>query len=195
MFFFSSVFAGLLLLLLSLPLNGCKDEFTTDPEYKLTMPDSLLFDTVISQTISPTAAFKIYNKTEEDIKIASITLNSSLNYFKININGKSGTSFSNVELRSGDSLFVFVQIVADCIRPRIRLVPALSSRTDCQAQVPGALWLTSQPVRTASNWWVSADQYRSRYLTISLSVFIRYMAKRVLQYPILHMFSSRLSRA
>lgn len=113
MFFFSSVFAGLLLLLLSLPFNGCKDEFTTDPEYKLTMPDSLLFDTVISQTISPTAAFKIYNKTEEAIKIASITLNSSLNYFKININGKSGTSFSNVELRSGDSLFVFVQIVAD----------------------------------------------------------------------------------
>ncbi len=109
----NSLFVGIFLLGICLQNSGCKDDFTTDPEYKLTMPDSLLFDTIISETISPTAMFKIYNKTEEDIKIASILLVSQLNYFKINVNGKSGTSFSNVELLSGDSLYIFVQIVAD----------------------------------------------------------------------------------
>ncbi len=109
----NSVFLGLLLLGVFFSNSGCKDEFTNDPDFKLSMPDSLLFDTVISQTISPTAEFKIYNRTKEDIKIESIVLDSKYNFFKINVNGKSGTSFSNVEIRSGDSLYVFVQIVVE----------------------------------------------------------------------------------
>ena len=109
----NSVFLGLLLLGVFFSNSGCKDEFTNDPDFKLSMPDSLRFDTVISQTNSPTAEFKIYNRTKEDIKIASIVLDSKDNFFKINVNGKSGTSFSNVEIRSGDSLYVFVQIVVE----------------------------------------------------------------------------------
>lgn len=111
-YFLNGIWASLILLGICFSHNGCKDEFTTDSEYKLTMPDSLSFDTVISQTISPTAVFKIYNETKEDIKIASLVLESHSNYFQINVNGKSGTSFSNLEILSGDSLYVFVQIVA-----------------------------------------------------------------------------------
>ena len=113
LYFSNSVFIGLLLLCTFFSNSGCKDEFTNDPDFKLTIPDSLLFDTVISQTISPTAEFKIYNRTKEDIKIESIILESQHNYFKINVNGKSGTSFSNIEILSGDSLYFFVQIVVE----------------------------------------------------------------------------------
>lgn len=109
----NSVFIGLLLLGIFFSNSGCKDDFTNNPDFKLSIPDSLLFDTVISQTISPTAEFKIYNRTKEDIKIESIILESKNNFFKINVNGKSGTSFSNVEILSGDSLYVFVQIVVE----------------------------------------------------------------------------------
>lgn len=92
--------------------QSCKDEFTTNSDYKLTMPDSLLFDTILTQTISPTAVFKVYNHEKENIKISSITLHSDMNYFMVNVNGKSGTSFSDIEILAGDSLYVFVQIVA-----------------------------------------------------------------------------------
>ena len=112
-YIFNGMWIGLFLLGICFSHSGCKDEFTTDPENKLTMPDSLLFDTVFSKTISPTAIFKVYNETKENIKISSIVLESQSNYFQINVNGKSGTSFSDVEILSGDSLYVFVQIVAD----------------------------------------------------------------------------------
>ena len=118
----NSIFIGLLLLGIFFSNSGCKDEFTNDPDYKLSIPDSLLFDTVISQTISPTAEFKIYNRTKEDIKIESIVLESQHNFFKINVNGKSGTSFSNVEILSGDSLYVFVQIVVEEIGGNVPLL-------------------------------------------------------------------------
>lgn len=92
--------------------QSCKDDFTTNSDYKLTMCDSILFDTILTQTISPTAIFKIYNKEQVNIKISSITLQSEKNYFKVNVNGKSGTSFSDVEILAGDSIFVFVKIIA-----------------------------------------------------------------------------------
>jgi hypothetical protein len=112
-YFLNSFFAGLLLLGVCVTHSGCKDEFTTDSAYRLSMPDSLLFDTILTQTLTPTASFKIYNDTEEDIKIESILLQSEKNFFKININGQSGTSFSNVKIYAKDSMFIFVQFIAD----------------------------------------------------------------------------------
>lgn len=93
---------------------GCKDDFTTDSSYKLTLSaDTLKFDTVLTKTLSPTAVLKVYNKNKEDIRISSIVLNSETNYFKINVNGKVGTRFSDMDILAGDSLFIFVEISAE----------------------------------------------------------------------------------
>lgn len=93
---------------------SCKDDFTTDSSFKLTLStDTLNFDTILTQTLSPTAVLKVYNRNKEDIKISSIILDSKYNYFKININGKAGTQFSDMEILAGDSLFIFVEIVAE----------------------------------------------------------------------------------
>lgn len=90
---------------------SCKDDFTSDSSCKLTLSvDTLKFDTVFTQTLSPTAVLKVYNKNKEDINISSIVLNSDYNFFKINVNGKVGTHFTDMEILSGDSIFIFVEI-------------------------------------------------------------------------------------
>lgn len=92
---------------------SCKDDFTTDSQYRLTLSvDTLKLDTILTQTISSTNIVKVYNQTEEDIKVASILFESEKGYFQINVNGKAGRSFSDVKIASGDSLYIFVQIMA-----------------------------------------------------------------------------------
>lgn len=97
--------------MLSLFSQSCKDDFTTDPQYRLTFStDTLKIDTIFTETLSPTNVVMVYNNTEKDIQISSILLESINNYFQINVNGKAGTQFSDVKIASGDSLFIFVQI-------------------------------------------------------------------------------------
>ncbi len=98
-------------LLFSLLAQSCKDDFTTDAKYKLSFSlDTLKIDTIFTQMLSPTNVIMVYNKTDEDIKVSSILLESTSNYFQVNVNGKAGNQFSDVKIASGDSLFVFVQI-------------------------------------------------------------------------------------
>ncbi len=92
---------------------SCKDDFTSDSSYKLTLSaDTLEFDTIFTQTLSPTAVLKVYNNNKEDINISSLILKSEKNYFKINVNGKTGTQFTDMKILSGDSLFIFVEFAA-----------------------------------------------------------------------------------
>lgn len=91
---------------------SCKDDFTHDAKYRLSFSmDTLKIDTVFSESLTPTNAIMVYNHTEEDILVNSVWLESEHHYFQINVNGKSGSSFSDVKLMSGDSLFIFVQAV------------------------------------------------------------------------------------
>ncbi len=52
----------------------------------------------------------VYNRTSENIRIEKVSLHSEYNCFQINVNGQSGIEFHNIELRSKDSLHIFVQI-------------------------------------------------------------------------------------
>lgn len=73
--------------------------------------DTVFLDTVFNQARSETYAVKIYNKEDKDIKIPRIFLekgNGSL--YRINVDGRPGTQFTNVPLRKNDSLYVFVEI-------------------------------------------------------------------------------------
>ena len=73
--------------------------------------DTVFLDTVYSQVRSETYAVKIYNNEDKDVMIPKISLgsgNSSL--YRINVDGKAGTNFTNIPLRKKDSLFIFVEI-------------------------------------------------------------------------------------
>ena len=73
--------------------------------------DTLVLDTVYNQVRSETYAVKVYNKEDKDIKIPKISLQGgTASQYRLNVDGKSGTEFTDVPLRKNDSLFIFVEI-------------------------------------------------------------------------------------
>ncbi len=73
--------------------------------------DTIFLDTVYNQVRSETYAVKIYNDEDNDVMIPRIALQSgSSSLYRINVDGKAGTDFSNIPLRKKDSLYVFVEI-------------------------------------------------------------------------------------
>lgn len=102
--------AGLLILLMQ-SMAGCiSDDFTTSPSDILTFSaDTVSFDTVFTDLGTPTARLKVYNKAKKAVNISSIRFASDDSNFSMNVDGQSGTSFSDVEIRGGDSIFVFIE--------------------------------------------------------------------------------------
>jgi len=92
-----------------------RDNFSDSPSLKLKFSaDTVLFDTVFTTIGSSTRYLKVYNKSNSDVRISSIRLaGGSTSPFRINVDGMSGTTFSDIPLRSKDSLFVFVEVTVD----------------------------------------------------------------------------------
>lgn len=89
---------------------SCKDDYTTGSTYQLRFStDTIAFDTIFSKVLTSTRIAKVYNTSEENVLIESISLLSESSCFQINVNGMSGKQFTNQELKSGDSLFIFIQ--------------------------------------------------------------------------------------
>ena len=95
-------------------LAGCnRDDITFDAPTQLLRfsTDTVFCDTVYNQMRSETYAVKVYNKEDKDVKIPRIYLEGgSASQYRINVDGKVGTDFSQVALRKKDSLYVFVEI-------------------------------------------------------------------------------------
>ncbi|MDD4515949.1 hypothetical protein [Massilibacteroides sp.] len=108
-----------LLLILALPLfYGCsdlEDNYSTNPNHKLTFSvDTLAFDTVFTTIGSTTKKFMVYNKNKEAINIESILLKGQGNSgFRMNVDGRKGTEFSNIGILPKDSMYVFVEVTVD----------------------------------------------------------------------------------
>ncbi|MDE6377899.1 MAG: right-handed parallel beta-helix repeat-containing protein, partial [Duncaniella sp.] len=63
-------------------------------------------------TLTPThtARFKAYNRGDKVLSISSVTLREERQgTFRINVDGMSGHSFRDVEIRPGDSIYIFVE--------------------------------------------------------------------------------------
>ena len=73
--------------------------------------DTLVFDTVFTTIGSTTKQFKIYNKENKTVTIDEVELMGGANSpFRMNLDGLSGTTFSDLNLAGNDSLFVFVDV-------------------------------------------------------------------------------------
>lgn len=73
--------------------------------------DTVFLDTVYNQVRSETYAVKVYNDEDKDVIIPRISLgNGASSLYKINIDGKPGTDFSDIPLRRKDSMYIFVEI-------------------------------------------------------------------------------------
>ena len=104
------------LLLNMLPAcDGLDDHYSTNPTYRLSFStDTLAFDTIFSTIGSTTRQFMIYNKNSEPLSIESIMLASGESTgFRMNVDGRKGSSFNNVGILANDSMYVFVEVTVD----------------------------------------------------------------------------------
>lgn len=93
-------------------LTACKDDddFTSNSSYKVSFSaDTISFDTIFTDMLTATKRIMVYNTTNENIRIDRIYLKTDYNCFQVNVNGRSGAEWHDVELRSDDSMYVFVQ--------------------------------------------------------------------------------------
>ena len=110
-------FIALTLLLFATSLNSCrKENFYNGSNSILSFSaDTLRFDTVFTQLSTVTRYFKIENKTNTSVLLNKISLRNwhGLGTFRINVDGTSGTSFTNVEVPAKDYIYVFVEATVD----------------------------------------------------------------------------------
>ena len=106
------------LFLSSFIFHSCIDEkISSNPSLKLSFSkDTLLFDTVFTTIGSSTSKIMVYNPNKENVNISAVWLEKGADsYYHINVDGEQRTNnhFTNVELRAGDSLFIFVEVKVD----------------------------------------------------------------------------------
>ncbi len=92
-----------------------KDNFEDSPDFRLDFSvDTLFFDTVFNTIGSATRTVKVYNRGKNPVRISTLDLeNDPNNSFRVNVDGLSGTNFSDVEILGEDSLFIFVEVTVD----------------------------------------------------------------------------------
>lgn len=99
------------LLLLAFQFTGCKKKNLFSNENLSFSVDTVLFDTVFTTIGSTTKNFKFYNNSNRPVKIEQIELTGGENSpFRINVDGVSGKSFSEIDLEGNDSMYVFVEV-------------------------------------------------------------------------------------
>lgn len=103
-------------LVVTLSFTSCiEDSFTTSSNDVLEFScDTLAFDTVFTELGTPTKKFTVYNRHKKMINISSVKLaGTSGGRFYLNVDGRTGEEFHDVEIRGEDSIFVFVEAYID----------------------------------------------------------------------------------
>lgn len=107
----------LLLFLFTIIASSCRkeDAFSDSSSLKLSFSaDSVIFDTVFTSIGSVTKQLMIYNTSNNKIKISNLTLNKGdLSAYRINVDGESGSTFNDIDIHGGDSIYVFVRVTID----------------------------------------------------------------------------------
>ena len=105
----SVVYACAILLIGIFAVSCNHHNFNTDAELTFST-DTLLFDTVFTTTTSITRSFTVTNPTSEPVKLDIFLAGSNNSYYSINVDGRAGTEFHDVEIAAHDSIFVFVKV-------------------------------------------------------------------------------------
>ncbi|RFC54684.1 hypothetical protein DXU93_06765 [Brumimicrobium aurantiacum] len=96
---------------MSVYLSSCKKDILFSSENLSFSVDTVLFDTVFTTVGSTTQQLKIYNKANQPVQVDHVTLVGGDNSpYRINLDGVSGTSFSDFTIPAKDSLFMFVEV-------------------------------------------------------------------------------------
>lgn len=72
--------------------------------------DTIYLDTVFTSISSATYSLKVYNRTNEDLSIPSISLKKGeASAYRLNVDGLPGKSFENMEILAKDSIYIFIE--------------------------------------------------------------------------------------
>ncbi|MGL4993821.1 MAG: choice-of-anchor Q domain-containing protein [Bacteroidales bacterium] len=97
---------------LCLLTSSCMDdiEYSNNPNKELTFSnDTIRFDTLFSNVPSTTKWIKVYNRNREHLLIEEIKLNNNNSSYRLNVDGEHGKSFTDIEIRGNDSLYIAVE--------------------------------------------------------------------------------------
>ena len=105
---------GIITVVGSFTMTSCKKNINYSGSNLEFSTDTLFFDTVFTSIGSTTKRFKIYNGDNKTLKVEQIELiGGASSPFRINVDGIPGTNFADIEIESGDSLFIFVEVTID----------------------------------------------------------------------------------
>lgn len=105
-----------LILIIPALFTACKKEPSLDSQLSsLTFStDTVLFDTVFTTIGSTTQRFRIYNNSNQPLKIDEVLLGKkTTSQFRFNIDGFTGPRVTDIEIPANDSLFLFVEVTID----------------------------------------------------------------------------------
>ncbi len=116
------------LLVLLVAWMGCsepEEEFSFDPNLEIIFStDSVIFDTLVSDTRSSTRRLTIFNPNESALLLSEIALGlGDASDYQVIINGKEQDAVLNERILGGDSLLVLVEVN---INPRNQDIPYLT---------------------------------------------------------------------
>ncbi len=110
---YRTIKALLVLAVCTAALSSCiEDGFSTSPsDQPVFSTDTLDMGVIFTDEPSATSRFTVYNPHSKSISISSISLSGdNASCYRLNVDGISGRSFSDVEIRAKDSIFVFAEV-------------------------------------------------------------------------------------
>ncbi len=102
--FLGCIFTGIV-------LTGCqKDRIYNNSDAKLNFSEEIVtFDTLFTSIGSITKTLKVFNPYKNTVKFDIALGGGNTSYFSVNVDGVPGTSFKDVEIRSKDSISIFIK--------------------------------------------------------------------------------------
>ncbi len=103
--------------ILSVFLGSCVEDadFSSNPSLRLEFScDTVSFDTLFSEVMSPTAKFLVHNRNDKSLRISNVQLaGGGASPFSVLVDGQYGTEMDNLEIRARDSLYVLASVTVD----------------------------------------------------------------------------------
>ena len=105
----------LLSIILGIALPSCiNDDITDSPSATLTFStDTVSFGAIFTDLTTPTARLQVFNRNSKGVNISSIRFKDPATPFRLNVDGVSGQTFSDIEIRGNDSIYIFLECFID----------------------------------------------------------------------------------
>lgn len=103
--------------LISVFLVACNEDadFSSSPSLRLEFScDTVSFDTLFTEVMSPTAKFVVRNRNENALRISSVQLSGgAASSFSVLVDGQYGSLMRDLEIRAKDSIYVLASVSVD----------------------------------------------------------------------------------